>query len=174
MRLAPLRPEDRARVSELLIATAAFSSEEVDVALELFDERFNELCRPELSVAPASPFPDYEFVGAYDDQQLLGYACFGATPATEGHVRSGTGSPWTLRRRDMVWAERSCSGSSMNSVAAARDCSSSRRHRDPTTNTRERFTHVAATPKRPVCGISMHRQMIESSSPHASPHERAE
>jgi GNAT superfamily N-acetyltransferase len=84
MRLAPMRPEDRARVSELLIATAAFSSEEVSVALELFDETFNELCRPERSEGPAFSFPDYEFVGAYDDQQLLGYACFGATPATDG------------------------------------------------------------------------------------------
>src|SRR6185369_1465847 len=84
MRLAPLRPEDRARVTELLIATAAFSSEEVAVALELFDETFNELCRPERSEGPVLVFPDYEFVGAYDNQHLLGYACFGPTPATEG------------------------------------------------------------------------------------------
>ena len=84
MRLAPLRPEDRARVTELLIATAAFSSEEVAVALELFDETFKQLCRPERSEGPAFAFPDYEFVGAYDNQHLLGYACFGPTPATEG------------------------------------------------------------------------------------------
>ena len=73
MRLAPLGPEDRARVSELLIATAAFSSKEVAVALELFDETYG-----------ADSRPDYEFVGAYDNQHLLGYACFGPTPATEG------------------------------------------------------------------------------------------
>jgi GNAT superfamily N-acetyltransferase len=83
MRLAPLRPEDRARVSELLIATAAFSSEEVAVALEIFD-----LCHPERSEGSAFAFavPDYEFVGAYDDDsaRLLGYACFGPTPATDG------------------------------------------------------------------------------------------
>ena len=92
MRLAPLRPEDRARVSELLVATAAFSSEEVGVALEIFDETFgensrperNESCHPERSEGSALPSSDYEFIGAYDNQHLLGYACFGATPATEG------------------------------------------------------------------------------------------
>ena len=120
MRLGPLAPDDRARVSELLIATAAFSSEEVEVALELFDETFGVDCRPEGSAAtegralrsdlqagpspvarddssiccldrdgvsegPAFAFPDYEFVGAFDEREhLLGYACFGPTPATEG------------------------------------------------------------------------------------------
>ena len=58
---------DRPRVSELLIATAAFSSEEIAVALELFDDT-----------------SDYEFIGAYDDDRLIGYACFGPTPATDG------------------------------------------------------------------------------------------
>ncbi len=99
MRLAPLAPGNRARVSELLIATAAFSSEEVAVALELFDETFGEACRPERSdrrgdcrpdrsaatEGPAFALSDYEFVGAYDEpEHLLGYACFGPTPATEG------------------------------------------------------------------------------------------
>jgi GNAT superfamily N-acetyltransferase len=88
MRLAPLRPADRARVSELLIATAAFSSDEVTVALELFDETFDNFGRPDRSAAtegPALAIPDYEFVGAFDEREhLLGYACFGPTPATEG------------------------------------------------------------------------------------------
>jgi GNAT superfamily N-acetyltransferase len=88
MRLALLRPEDRARVSELLIATAAFSSEEVAVALELFDETFGEHRRPDRSAASeasAIALPDYEFVGAFDEREhLVGYACFGRTPATEG------------------------------------------------------------------------------------------
>ena len=85
MRLAPLRHEDRARVSQLLIATAAFSSEEVAVALEIFDETFGAACRPERSAGSALAVPDYEFVGTYDDHEgLVGYACFGPTPATEG------------------------------------------------------------------------------------------
>lgn len=77
MRLAPLRTDDRGRVSELLIATAAFSADEIGVALELFDDVYGQ--------AEPSEGADYEFVGAYDDAgRLLGYACFGATPATEG------------------------------------------------------------------------------------------
>ena len=78
MRLASLRPVDRARVSELLIATAAFSTDEVAVALELFDETFDPACRPEHGV------DDYAFIGAYENEDLIGYVCFGPTPATEG------------------------------------------------------------------------------------------
>ncbi len=89
MQLAPLRPQNRERVSELLIATTAFSAEEVAVALEIFDETFGEgpvtNGRPERSEGPALAIPDYEFVGAFDERDhLLGYACFGPTPATEG------------------------------------------------------------------------------------------
>jgi GNAT superfamily N-acetyltransferase len=81
VRLGLLRSEDRARVAELLVATRAFSREEVSVALELFDTSHPE--RGEGAASPADP--DYEFRGAYDeDGLLLGYACFGATPETEG------------------------------------------------------------------------------------------
>ena len=71
-------------MSALLVATAAFSGEEVGVALELFDEAVNR--RPERSDGPAPVVGDYEFIGAYGDapDELLGYACFGPTPATEG------------------------------------------------------------------------------------------
>ena len=82
MRLAPLRFVDRARLSELLIATAAFSTEEVAVALELFDT-----CHPaEASAASEGrdDTSDYEFTGAYDGDRLIGYVCFGPTPATDG------------------------------------------------------------------------------------------
>lgn len=68
------------------MATAAFSSEEVGVALELFDA-----CRPERSerepalAGAAFWVPDYEFIGARDDDGgLMGYACFGPAPATDG------------------------------------------------------------------------------------------
>jgi ribosomal protein S18 acetylase RimI-like enzyme len=58
-------------VREILDATAVFRPEEVDVALELFDE------------SPDVP-TDYEFVGAFDDRgELLGYASFGPTPGTD-------------------------------------------------------------------------------------------
>lgn len=78
-------------MSELLIATAAFSSEEVAVALVIFDETFDDAHRPlgnataERSEGSTFAFPDYEFLGAFDERDhLLGYACFGPTPATEG------------------------------------------------------------------------------------------
>lgn len=40
------------------------------VALELFDDAM-------------AGGPDYEFVGAFEGDTLIGYACFGATPATD-------------------------------------------------------------------------------------------
>ena len=87
LRLAPLCIGDRERVSALLTATGAFSGEEVGVALELFDG-----CHPEpfaslegrLHEGSAFAAPDYEFVGAHDNDLLIGYACFGPTPATDG------------------------------------------------------------------------------------------
>jgi ribosomal protein S18 acetylase RimI-like enzyme len=75
MRLGALRSRDRSRLAELLVATGAFHADEVDVALSLFD----------LSQAPnASDTDGYEFLGAFDGERLVGYACFGATPVTEG------------------------------------------------------------------------------------------
>jgi ribosomal protein S18 acetylase RimI-like enzyme len=73
MRIAPLRPDHRARLADLLMATRAFSADEVQVALSLLD------------VAADGTDDSYEFLGAFDEtDRLLGYACFGPTPATEG------------------------------------------------------------------------------------------
>jgi GNAT superfamily N-acetyltransferase len=52
---------------EILDATAVFRPDEVRVALELFD----------LSGS------DYEFIGAFEGDDLVGYACFGPTPGTD-------------------------------------------------------------------------------------------
>ena len=91
MRLSSLHAEHRSRVSALLVATAAFSREEVEVALDLFDATFDAddtRCRPERKEGPAfaaDDSVDYEFVGAFDDGHLLlGYACFGPTPSSDG------------------------------------------------------------------------------------------
>lgn len=68
----PLRHEHRALVSSLLERTPEFLPYEVDVALELVDD----------ALAGGT---DYRFVldeGA--EGTLLGYACFGATPMTDG------------------------------------------------------------------------------------------
>lgn len=67
--LGALAPHHRHRVREILDATAVFRPEEVEVALELFDER--------------RAGDGYEFIGAYTASgDLAGYACFGATPGT--------------------------------------------------------------------------------------------
>jgi ribosomal protein S18 acetylase RimI-like enzyme len=83
MRLGPLRSHDRARLAELLVATGAFHADEVDVALSLFDLSSREGA---IAAGAEDASPDYEFLGAYDDEsgRLMGYACFGPTPSTEG------------------------------------------------------------------------------------------
>lgn len=86
-RLGPLAHEHRSRVAEILRATAAFHEDEVNLALELFDETFAAPAAP-AAVATAEREPmvaDYEFIGSFSaSDALLGYACFGATPSTEG------------------------------------------------------------------------------------------
>ena len=81
VRLGPLRPRDRARVAELLVSTAVFSGDEIDVALQLFDATVDGRGTAGADDANVS---DYEFTGAFDGERLLGYACTGPTPATEG------------------------------------------------------------------------------------------
>jgi ribosomal protein S18 acetylase RimI-like enzyme len=81
LRLGMLRPRDRARVAELLVSTQVFSREEIALALQLFDASVND---QESAGANDERAPDYEFTGAFDDDRLIGYACAGPTPATEG------------------------------------------------------------------------------------------
>ena len=73
-RLAPLDRSRRAAVREVLERSGAFAADEVTVALELFDEAFPP---------SGESAEDYELVGAYDDDALTGYACWGPTPATD-------------------------------------------------------------------------------------------
>lgn len=68
MRLEGLQRKHRGRLREILDATAVFRAEEVSVALELFDE---------------APGGDYEFIGGFEGDDLVGYACFGPTPGTD-------------------------------------------------------------------------------------------
>ncbi len=91
MRLGPLDRRDRPRLAELLAATGAFNADEVQVALSLFDvsieEEENASSRGSDSSRRDPTVPsDYEFLGAFEeaDGRLVGYACFGATPATDG------------------------------------------------------------------------------------------
>lgn len=67
--LHPVAHAHRARLEQLTRGTGFFREEEVATALELLDE----------SLAGDD---DYQFVGAFADDQLVGYACWGSTPGT--------------------------------------------------------------------------------------------
>ncbi len=71
-RLAVPRPDHRHQLREVLEATTLFRDDEVEVALELFDDGVSGHDR------------DYHWLGAFDADRLLGAACWGPTPATEG------------------------------------------------------------------------------------------
>ena len=68
MRLGALQRAHRERLREILDATAVFRDDEVTMALELFDDAVSG---------------DYEFLGAFENDELVAYACFGATPGTD-------------------------------------------------------------------------------------------
>jgi ribosomal protein S18 acetylase RimI-like enzyme len=77
-RVGPLEHSHRPALETLLRSTGSFQPEEIDVALELFDETY-------ASSADAGAPADYEFVAVFDDEgSLAGYACFGATPGADG------------------------------------------------------------------------------------------
>jgi ribosomal protein S18 acetylase RimI-like enzyme len=67
--LRPVGRAHRARLEQLTRATGLFREEEVATAVELLDE----------SLAGDE---DYRFLGAFDGDQLIGYACWGPTPGT--------------------------------------------------------------------------------------------
>jgi ribosomal protein S18 acetylase RimI-like enzyme len=78
--VGPVSASDRARVAEILHSAENFRDEEVDVALELFDESLVG--------------DEYEFVGAFlgdggtrgtrdGGPRLIGFACYGPTMATD-------------------------------------------------------------------------------------------
>ena len=69
--LRPVGRGQRARLEELTRATGLFRETEVATAVELLDEA-------------TGGDPDYRFLGAYDGERLVGYACWGPTPGTDG------------------------------------------------------------------------------------------
>jgi GNAT superfamily N-acetyltransferase len=102
VRIGEVGPSDRARVAEILRSTALFREEEVEVALEVFDEgiahppsraeRDRRERRAEreqreqrvIAEALAATPTDYLLLGVFaDDGRLLGYAAYGPTPATD-------------------------------------------------------------------------------------------
>lgn len=76
--IGPLELRHRDRVEEIVRATGVFNEDEVGVALEVFDDAF---ASPMSEVQ--SPTSAYELIGAFNTGELVGYACYGATPATD-------------------------------------------------------------------------------------------
>jgi ribosomal protein S18 acetylase RimI-like enzyme len=105
LRVGQLARGHRDRITQILDATRVFRPEEVEVALELFDETFpsdNSHAGPadessqatdyrlpstDCSATAYRPQPtagSYAFVGAFTpEDQLVGYACYGPTPDTD-------------------------------------------------------------------------------------------
>ena len=69
--LRPVGRAHRARLEQLTRETGLFREGEVATAVELLDESLGG-------------DEDYQFLGAFDDDRLIGYACWGHTPGTEG------------------------------------------------------------------------------------------
>jgi len=67
------RPDDRARVRAILESTRVFYAQEIDIAVELLDER--------LARGPAC---GYHFLFAEREGETLGYTCYGPIGLTQG------------------------------------------------------------------------------------------
>lgn len=87
--LGELSAAARPRIAEILRGSRVFSREEIEVALEVFDEGIAErgMLNAEDVVVPSAfrnPQSDYLFLGAFTPEEVLvGYACWGPTPATD-------------------------------------------------------------------------------------------
>ena len=66
------RPSDRKRVWEIVVSSGFFSDAEVEVAVELVQERLNKGIES-----------GYFFLFAEKDRNVAGYSCFGPIPCTE-------------------------------------------------------------------------------------------
>ena len=85
LRIGDLAPGHRHRITEILDATRVFSRDEVDVALELFDEALPPTGDADASAYRLPPTAcTYVFLGAFTpEDELAGYACYGPTPDTD-------------------------------------------------------------------------------------------
>src|SRR5437879_13109325 len=66
-----VEPAHRARLERLTRAAGLFREDEVAIAVELLDDSL-------------AGDPDYRFLGAYEGDELVGYACWGPAPGTAG------------------------------------------------------------------------------------------
>lgn len=65
------RPSDRKRVREIVVSSGFFSEAEIEVAVELVQERLNKGIES-----------GYYFLFAEKDREVAGYSCFGPIPCT--------------------------------------------------------------------------------------------
>src|SRR4030043_81121 len=65
------RPSDMERVREIVVSSGFFSEAEIEVAVELVQERLNKGVES-----------GYYFLLAEQDQKVVGYSCFGPIPCT--------------------------------------------------------------------------------------------
>jgi len=74
MKIRPLLEKDRAKLLSVLIKTGAFTSAEIDVAMELIDIVLKDRVQK-----------DYQIDCMVDDQDAaIGYICHGPTPMAQG------------------------------------------------------------------------------------------
>jgi ribosomal protein S18 acetylase RimI-like enzyme len=76
MHIRPLAPDDRSRIHEIVTAAGNFSGEEIAVAMELVDEA--------LQTGEESGYIIVVAEAPGVTAAVMGYACYGPTPLTEG------------------------------------------------------------------------------------------
>jgi ribosomal protein S18 acetylase RimI-like enzyme len=78
MKIRPAGPADRARIHEILVATARFTRQEIGWAMELVDQAIDHPDKREYEIHVLEE-PD-----SGPKRAVQGYVCFGATPLTIG------------------------------------------------------------------------------------------
>lgn len=74
MKIRPLVEKDRAGLLLMLIKTRAFTSQEIDVAMELIDIVLKDSIQKDYRI----------YCMVEDEDQSIGYICYGSTPMTQG------------------------------------------------------------------------------------------
>ena len=83
-----MSPKDRPGITKILEATRVFRSEEIDIAVELFDSVFGAHAGADGAISENTVTPpansDYYFLGAFTpEEELAGFACYGPTPGSD-------------------------------------------------------------------------------------------
>ncbi len=74
--IRPIEPPDRSRIEEIVVSSGRFNREEIETALELVDEA--------LQKGEKSGYIVRVIEAGKEHPSVLGYACYGPTPLTQG------------------------------------------------------------------------------------------